>query len=267
MSRTMRILFVGDIVGKPGRKAFAEIAAPMKSAGDVDFIVANAENSAGGRGPSPKILREIFERGADVITLGDHAWDDKDMKTVIADDKRILRPANFPEVCPGRGFTTVSNERGNLTVINLIGRVFMPPLFNCPFEAAARILSAPTGMAAVKLVDFHAEATSEKIAMGRHLEGRVTAVVGTHTHVQTSDNAILPGGTAYITDVGMTGPKDSVIGREVQPVLAKFRTGMPHRFDVASDDIMLEGVLIEADGSSGKAVSIERIRIALEDQA
>lgn len=262
MNETMRILFVGDIVGKPGRKVFAKIAAPMKTAGDVDFIVANAENAAGGRGPSPKVARELFELGADVITLGDHAWDDKDMKTLIVDDKRIVRPANFPAACPGRGFTTISNARGNLTVINLIGRVFMPPLFNCPFEAASSILSSSTGMAAVKIVDFHAEATSEKIAMGRHLEGRVTAVVGTHTHVQTSDEAILDGQTAYITDVGMTGPKDSVIGREVQPVLAKFKTGMPHRFDVASEDVKLEGVLIEADGATGKASMIERIRIA-----
>lgn len=260
----MRILFVGDIVGKPGRKAFASIAGKMKNAGEVDFIVANAENSAGGRGPSPKIAKQLFDSGADVLTLGDHAWDEKQLLPLIEEDRRIVRPANFARGCPGRGWTTISNERGNLTVVNLIGRVFMQPLYSCPFEEASSILGDRAGKSNVILVDFHAEATSEKIAMGRHIDGRATAVVGTHTHVQTADETILPGGTAYITDVGMTGPKDSVIGREVQPVLQKFRTGMPHRFNVASDDVVLEGVLIEAE-AGGKAVSIERIRRPLEE--
>lgn len=261
----MKILFAGDIVGKPGRKAFAAIAAKMKDAGKIDFIVANAENSAGGRGPSPRIAKQLFDAGADVLTLGDHAWDEKQLLPMIEEDRRVVRPANFASGCPGRGWTTISTARGNLTVVNLIGRVFMQPLYSCPFEAATGILGEPEGKSNVILVDFHAEATSEKIAMGRHVDGRATALLGTHTHVQTSDETILPGGTAYITDVGMTGPKDSVIGREVQPVLQKFRTGMPHRFNVASDDVMLEGVVIEAD-LGGKAISIERIRVPLEDE-
>lgn len=261
----MKILFVGDIVGKPGRRAFAAIAGKMKAAGTADFVVANSENSAGGRGPSPRIAAQLFDAGADVLTLGDHAWDEKKLLPLIEQDRRIVRPANFSTGCPGRGWTTISNEHGNLTVVNLIGRVFMQPLYNCPFEEANRVLGDRTGKSSVVLIDFHAEATSEKIAMGRHVDGRATAMVGTHTHVQTSDETILPGGTAYITDVGMTGPKDSVIGREIQPVLQKFKTGMPQRFDVASEDVKLEGVVIEADDRTGKAISIERIRIGLEE--
>jgi 2',3'-cyclic-nucleotide 2'-phosphodiesterase len=261
----MKILFVGDIVGKPGRKAFAAIAGEMKRDGRVDFVVANAENAAGGRGPSSKIARQIFDAGADVITLGDHAWDEKELLPMITEDRRIVRPANFAPGCPGRGWTTISTPRGNLTVLNLIGRVFMQPLYDCPFQKSSQILADRLGKSSVILVDFHAEATSEKIAMGRHLDGRVTAVVGTHTHVQTADECILPEGSAYITDVGMTGPKDSVIGREVQPVLQKFRSGMPQRFDVAARDVWLEGVLIEADPDSGRALSIERIKAPLEE--
>lgn len=256
----MKILVVGDIVGKPGRSAFAQIAGTMKRDGVVDFVVANAENAAGGRGPSPKIAQDLFDAGADILTLGDHTWDEKKLLPYLDENKFIVRPANFAAACPGRGWTTISTERGNLTVVNLIGRVFMQPLYNCPFEEISRVLAEKEGKSNVIIVDFHAEATSEKIAMGRHLDGRVTAVLGTHTHVQTSDEYILPGKTAYITDLGMTGPKESVIGREIKPVLQKFKTGMPQRFNVASSDIKLEGVLIDADGKTGQAKSITRIR-------
>jgi metallophosphoesterase (TIGR00282 family) len=256
----MKILVIGDIVGKPGRRAFAQIASAMKSEGVVDFVVANAENAAGGRGPSPRIAQELFAAGADILTLGDHAWDEKKLLPYLDENRFIVRPANFADTCPGRGWTTISTAHGNLTVLNLIGRVFMQPLYNCPFEISGKILAEKTGKSNVIIVDFHAEATSEKIAMGYHLDGRVTAVLGTHTHVQTSDECILPGKTAYITDMGMTGPKESVIGREIKPVLHKFRTGMPQRFDVASRDIKLEGVLIDADEKTGRARSIKRIR-------
>lgn len=260
----MKILFAGDIVGKPGRKAFAAVAERMREKEEVDFIVANAENAAGGRGPSPKIVKQLYRAGADVLTLGDHSWDEKELIPQLDEDKRLVRPANFARTCPGRGWTTISTERGNLTVINLIGRVFMRPHYNCPFEEASRIFSEATAMSKITIVDFHAEATSEKIAMGRHLDGRASAVVGSHTHVQTADEEILPGGTAYITDLGMTGPKESVLGRDIKPVLQKFKTGMPQRLKVASGPIKLEGVVLEIDDNTGRAVSIERIRQSWE---
>lgn len=262
----MKILFVGDIVGKPGRKAFKVVVQKMKASGKVDFVVANGENAAGGRGPSSKIARELFDAGADVLTLGDHAWDEKELLPYLEQDKRIVRPANFPKGCPGRGWTTISNKKGNLTVVNLIGRVFMQPHYQCPFGAINDILDGEMVTSNCLVVDFHAEATSEKLAMGRHLDGRVTAVVGTHTHVQTADAELLPNGTAYITDLGMTGPKESILGREIKPVLQKFKTGMPQRFKVASGPQRMEGVLIEADAATGRASQIAAIREILEQE-
>ncbi len=259
----MKILVVGDIVGSPGRRVFAQVVARLRREKKVDIVIANGENSAAGRGITPALAEELFAAGADALTLGDHTWDQKDIAAFLNHDKRIVRPANFEPGCPGRGWTTIRTEAGAVTVVSLIGRVFMPP-HGSPFRAADEILNHKTDLAPVVVVDMHAEATSEKIALGRYLDGRVSAVVGTHTHVQTADETILPGGTAYITDLGMTGPKDSVLGRSVEPILQRFLTGMPVKFDIATDWVQLEGVLIDVDASSGRARKITRVQLPIE---
>lgn len=257
----MKILHVGDIVGSPGRLAFSRIAGRLKREGEVDFIVANAENTAAGRGITPGLAEEVLAAGADVITLGDHTWDQKELAPWLDREPRVIRPANFAPGCPGKGWYTVDTPHGRITILQVIGRVFMPPA-DCPFRTADEILKrGDTGK--IVIAEIHAEATSEKIAFGRHLEGRVTHVAGTHTHVQTSDDTILPKGTSYITDLGMTGPKDSVLGREVAPIIKKFLTGMPHKMDVATADICLEGVIITLDPATGRATKIKRIREAI----
>jgi len=256
----MKILFVGDIVGKPGRAIFARTIPVLRREGRVDFVVANAENSAAGRGPTPEIARALLESGADVLTLGDHAWDAREMVAGIDMEERIVRPENFSKGAPGRGWLRVETPEGPLTVVQLIGRTFMPAEYDSPFAAIDRLLSGPLARDAAIVVDFHGEASSERMAMGRYLDGRVGALVGTHTHCQTSDETIFPGGTAYVTDLGMTGPKDSVLGREVEPVLKRFLTGVPHKFEVAKRDVALEGLVVDLDLRSGKARSVERVR-------
>ncbi|MBT3193843.1 MAG: YmdB family metallophosphoesterase, partial [Verrucomicrobia bacterium] len=213
----MKILMVGDIVGAPGRMVFAQVVARLKQSEGVDFVVVNAENAAGGRGLTGKLAEEFLEGGADVVTLGDHAWDQKDLAAFMDTESRVLRPANFAPGCAGRGAVTVETAFGDVSVFSLIGRVFMKP-YDCPFRKADELIGLHAS-SKIKLVDLHAEATSEKIVMGRYLDGRVSAVVGTHTHVQTSDEIILPGGTGYLTDLGMTGVKDSAIGRDLDSVL------------------------------------------------
>ena len=255
----MNILIVGDIVGSPGRKVFANTVTRWKAMGDVDFVVANGENAAGGRGLTPKLADELFSAGADIITLGDHVWDQKDLIPYLDIDKRLVRPANFPPGCPGRGYTIVDFHGVKLCVISLIGRVFMPPN-DCPFRCVDALLKNSSSLGDIIIVDVHAEATSEKITLGRYLDGRVSFVCGTHTHVQTSDETILPNGTGYITDLGMTGPKDSSIGRDLESVTQRFLNNMPFQFKVAKNDVVLEGVLISVDERSGKTRSIERIR-------
>ncbi|MDA1044323.1 MAG: TIGR00282 family metallophosphoesterase [Verrucomicrobia bacterium] len=256
----MKILMVGDIVGSPGRRAFTRLIPGMRASGKVDFVVVNAENSAGGRGLTPLIAEELLDVGADIITLGDHAWDQREMVSGIGALDRVVRPANFSPGCPGRGHASVSVEGfGNITVISVIGRVFMKPC-DCPLRAIDRILKNEIPDSSLVLCEIHAEATSEKIIFGRYVDGRVGAVVGTHTHVQTSDETLLPNGTAYITDLGMTGPKDSAIGRDLASCTDMMLTGMPVRFDVAKDNVALEGVIIEFDNISHKAVSITRVR-------
>ena len=254
----MKILHVGDIVGSPGRLAFARVVQRLKTDEKVDVIVANGENAAAGRGITPGLCEELFAAGAHVVTLGDHTWDQKELAPWIDREPRVVRPANFAPGCPGRGCTTVDTPAGRVTVLQVIGRVFMPPA-DCPFRVADELLKR-TDLAKVIVAEIHAEATSEKIAFGRHLEGRVTHVAGTHTHVQTSDDAVLPKGTSYITDLGMTGPKDSVLGREVAPVLRKFLTGMPVKMDVAVNDVVLEGVIVTVDPATGRASKIKRVR-------
>lgn len=256
----MKILAVGDIAGSPGRRAFAVVATRMKADGRADFVLANAENAAGGRGVTVKLAEELFAAGADVLTLGDHTWDQKEVIDYLDREPRIVRPANFAPGCPGRGVTTIDTEWGPVSIISLIGRVFMNP-YDCPFRTADAILQREPGLGRVVLVDIHAEATSEKIVLGRYLDGRVTAAFGTHTHVQTSDEAVLPGGTAYITDLGMTGSKDSAIGRDLGAITYKFLTGMPAKFEMATEDVALEGALIDVDEKSGRARKITRLRL------
>ncbi len=259
----MKVLMVGDIVGKPGRNAFTQVAAQLREEGRVDFIIANGENAAAGRGPTPEIANAILNAGADVVTLGDHAWDSKDMVAGIDLEDRIIRPANFPKSAPGKGWIRVETPEGPLVVLQLVCRVFMQPGYDCPFQLADRMLKGELGGDKVIFLDFHGEASSERMAMGRFLDGRVSAVFGTHTHCQTSDNRVFPNGTAYMTDLGMTGPQDSVLGREVEPVIKKFLTGVPQKFDVAKGDPTLEGAIVDVDMKTGKASSIERIRITI----
>ncbi len=259
----MKLMFVGDLVGSPGRQAFARFATRYKAEKKVDVIIANAENAAAGRGLTPPLADELFAAGADALTLGDHTWDRKELIPYLDRERRVIRPANFPPSAPGRGYTLIETGHGPVLVINLIGRVFMAAQ-DCPFRTADEILKREDGRAQVIFVDMHCEATSEKIIMGRYLDGRVSAVAGTHTHVPTADECILPHGTGYITDAGMTGPKDSVLGREVEPVLHRFLTGMPTKFDIAKDDVRMEGVLFDIDDTTGRTTKIKRISERME---
>jgi metallophosphoesterase (TIGR00282 family) len=254
----MKILFVGDIMGKAGRKAFMEKAIPLKRNREVDVLIVNGENAANGKGINPDMAAEFLDAGADVITLGDHTYDQRQIMPYLDQEERIVRPANFAPGTPGKGWVSVQTGSGPLTVINLIGRVFLNPS-DCPFRTADKILKlAPKNQPI--FVDMHGEATSEKMAMGWYLAGRVTAVVGTHTHVQTSDARILKDHTAYLTDAGMTGAKDSIIGCERDAVMKRFLTGLPARFEPGSDNVSVEGALITCD-RSGKASAIETVRI------
>jgi metallophosphoesterase (TIGR00282 family) len=260
----VKLLFIGDIVGQPGRRAVADLIPKLRPEHHLDFIIANGENSAGGSGITPRIAEEIFSAGVDVITTGDHLWDQKEVMELLANEKRFLRPLNYPPGTPGRGsaiFEVRSAKRGvpsSIAVLNAQGRTFMPDLEN-PFHAAQAEVKRLREQTKIIFVDFHAEATSEKIAFARMLDGQVSAVVGTHTHVQTADEQIFPGGTAYLTDAGFTGPHESVLGREIEPVLRRFLSNMPQRFDVAKDRVLLHGAVIEIDDTSGKAVKIQRV--------
>lgn len=245
-------------MGSAGREAFMEIAIPLKKRGEVDVIIVNGENAANGKGINPEMAAKFLDAGADVITLGDHTYDQRQIMNYLNEESRIIRPANFAPGTPGKGWVTVQTSAGALTVINLIGRVFMNP-YDCPFRCVDKILKlAPRNQPI--FVDMHAEATSEKMAMGWHLAGRVSAVVGTHTHVQTSDARILNDHTAYLTDAGMTGSKDSVIGCEREAVLKRFLTGLPVRFEPAEKNVSLEGLLVTCD-RTGKATHCESVRL------
>jgi hypothetical protein len=259
----MRILFVGDIVGKPGRTAVRELLPGIVEEKRIDFTIANCENAASGFGVTEEIVEELFAARIDVLTSGNHVWDKKEILEFVDDCGPLLRPANYPEGAPGRG-SVVKNSRGGVAVgvVNLAGRVFMHPL-DCPFRAAEREIEKMRGRARVVVVDMHAEATSEKIAMGWYLDGRVSAVLGTHTHVQTADERILPGGTACITDVGMTGPFDSIIGIRKDAILQRFLLQIPNRFDVARGDVRLQGVVVEV-AADGRAEKIERLSVPLD---
>lgn len=255
----MKILFLGDIVGSPGRDIIKRLLVDYRAERGIDVVIVNGENAAGGSGLTPKIADELLASGVDVITTGDHIWKKRDIYEYLKTSHKLIRPANYPEGAPGKGSTVVAVGGVKIGVINLIGRVFMDPL-DCPFAQVNKELDKIKDETKIILVDVHAEATSEKVALGWYLDGQVSAVVGTHTHVQTADEKILPKGTAYITDTGMTGPFKSVIGRCVEPVLERFVTQLPTRFDVAGEDVQMHGVIIEVDKATGKAVKIERVQ-------
>lgn len=256
----MNILFIGDIVGSPGRQAVRELLPGLKREFNLNFSIANAENAAGGSGITPAVAKDLFDAGLDVLTSGDHIWKKREIFEIIDKEPRILRPLNFPIGVAGRGLGLFkTNNSAKVGVINVNGRVFMEAL-ECPFkttQAAQETLSKDTK---IIIVDIHAEATSEKVALGWYLDGKASAVLGTHTHIQTADERILPGGCAYITDVGMTGPQDSVIGRRREDVLERFITCVPIRFEVAKENIQLQGVVLDIDENTGKARSIARIQ-------
>ncbi len=257
----VQILFIGDIVGAPGRQAIKKWLFPLVCEYQPDVVIANAENIAGGLGATAATLRELFDTGVHVATLGNHVWRRKELIKDLETIANVVRPANYPGDPPGKGAIVYELSDGRkLGIINLLGRTFMEPL-DCPFEAADRVLNHIGKDVCGILVDFHAEATSEKVAMGFFLDGRCSAVVGTHTHVQTADERVLPKGTAYITDVGMTGPLDSVIGVESDLVIHRFRTGMPVEFKVAKGRVLLNAVLIMTDDASGLAKDIKRISL------
>ena len=264
----MKLLFIGDIVGSPGRNAVKQLLPKLREQHALDFVIANGENSAGGNGITPKIAEELFSYGVDVITTGDHLWDQKEVMELLANEKRFLRPLNYPAGTPGQGSaifevrSSAFDVRCLIGVLNLQGRTFMPPLEN-PFLLGREEVERLRRQTKIIFVDFHAEATSEKIALARMLDGQVSAVVGTHTHVQTADEQILAGGTAYLTDAGFTGPHDGCLGREIEPVIKRFLTGMPQRFEVAKNRVQLHGAVIEIDDASGKAIKIQRVAEAL----
>jgi len=256
----VKLLFIGDIVGSPGRRAVRELVPRLREQHGLDFVVANGENSAGGSGITARTAEEIFTAGVDVITSGDHLWDQKEVMELLHHEPRFLRPLNYPTGTPGHGSGLFSVRNLQLGIVNAQGRTFMADLEN-PFHAVNAAVDRLRAQTKLILVDMHAEATSEKIAMARMLDGRVSAVIGTHTHVQTADEQIFPGGTAYLTDAGFTGPHESVIGREIEPVIQRFLTNMPQRFDVAKGRIFLDGAIVEVDEASGKALTISRLNV------
>ena len=261
----MRILFIGDIVGKPGRELVRRGLSGIVDFHRIDLVIANAENSAAGFGITREIGDQLLEWGIDVMTSGNHIWDKKEALDYIGAESRLLRPANYPAGAPGKGSYLARTRDGrSVGVINVMGRVFMLNIDD-PFAVVLREIDALKARTRIIFVDFHAEATSEKIAMGWHLDGKVTALVGTHTHVQTADERILPKGTAYLTDVGMTGPHDSIIGVDIQAALGKFLTALPARFETATENPRLNAVIIEADEQTGRAIDIERLSLSADD--
>jgi 2',3'-cyclic-nucleotide 2'-phosphodiesterase len=257
-SRAVKLLFVGDVVGSPGRHALESLLPELRERHEPDFVVVNGENSAGGLGITPKIARSWFDDArVDVVTLGNHAYRHPEVYEYLDSEDRIIRPANWPKADPGHGYTVVQGDAGRLAVVNLAGVVFLDPA-RSPFAEADAVLAELRDRADWTLVDFHAEATSEKVAMGWHLDGRVTACVGTHTHVPTTDARVLPGGTAYISDVGMTGPRGGVIGMDREAALRRFRSMVPSKLSTSQEDPWLNAVVIEA-GDDGRATSIEQV--------
>lgn len=254
----MNILVIGDVVGRPGRAAIRTLLPKLQKENEIDFTIANAENAAGGRGLTYEVKEELLGYGIDVLTMGNHVWDNKNIYSFIDDEPRLIRPANFPADCPGQGYhvyTAGFNKK--IAVINAMGRIFMTPL-DCPFRKVKEIIQDISAEVDYVIIDFHAEATSEKLAFGYYFDGQVTAILGTHTHIQTADEVIMPAGTAYITDLGMTGPIDSILGMEKQPIIEKFLNGRPARFDVAAGPAQIQGVIMQLDDDNNKVRSIKR---------
>jgi len=258
----MRILFIGDIFGNPGRKVVAHLLPRIKEEYGIDFVIANGENAAGGMGITPPVARELFSSGIGVITTGNHVWKYKEIVEFIKNEPRLLRPLNYPPDVPGSGSVVLDQGKAKIGVINLMGRTFLSEV-DCPFRRGAEEVKRIREEASVIVVDMHGEASSEKVAMGWFLDGTVSAVIGTHTHIQTADERILPQGTAYITDAGMTGSRDSVIGIKTEIAIRKFLTQMPIRFEVGKENLVFCGVVIDVDQSSGKAFSIQRLQTEL----
>ena len=257
----MKLLFIGDIVGRPGRQIVADRLPRIRAEHALDFVIANGENAAAGAGITGAIARSLLDSGVDAITLGDHVWDQRGWENEITQIDKVCRPANLPSTCPGWDHLIVEARGFRVAVFTVLGRTFMNMKAECPFEAADRMVDKLRAQCDAIIVEIHAEATSEKQALGWHLDGRVTAVLGTHTHVPTADAAVLPRGTAFICDVGMTGPYASVLGREVKPVIARFLDGMPRRWDVATGDVRLSGALIEIEASTSNARRIDLLTV------
>ena len=263
----MKILFIGDIFGKPGRELTQRAIPVIVAQHGIDLVIANVENSAAGFGVTGDIAETILRYGVDVMTSGNHVWDKKEVLDYIPRQPRLLRPANFPAGAPGRGTWIGQTRTGEpVAVINIMGRIFMQPIDD-PFAVVLKEIEAARRKTRVIVVDFHAEATSEKVAMGWHLDGRVTAIFGTHTHVQTADERLLPKGTAYLTDVGMTGPHDSIIGVTIEAALGRFVSGLPAKFEAATGPARLNALIITADAATGRAVGIERLNLSLQEVA
>jgi metallophosphoesterase (TIGR00282 family) len=261
----MRLLFIGDIVGKPGRDLVRRAVGPLVRTHGIDFVIANGENAAGGFGITRETGEAIFAAGVDVVTTGNHVWDKREAMEYIGLEPRLLRPFNYADGAPGRGAAVFTARDGSrVAVVNAMGRVHMP-LVDDPFTRLPALIERLRQQTPIVFVDFHAEVTSEKVALGWHLDGRATAVVGTHTHVQTADARLLPGGTAYLTDAGMTGPHDSVIGVVKEAALARFLTGLPSRFDTATGDPRLHGVVVDVDPATGRALGIQPLSLAAAD--
>ncbi|MFQ5585260.1 MAG: TIGR00282 family metallophosphoesterase [Thermodesulfobacteriota bacterium] len=260
MTQLVKVLFIGDIIGSPGRSAVKRVLPKVVEGYDIDFVIANGENAAGGFGITPPIADELLERDIDVLTSGNHIWDKKEVVEYLDHTPRLLRPENYPDGVPGRGHGLFETEFGaTIGVVNLCGRVFMGNL-DCPFRTGERVVNALRGKSPLLIVDIHAETTSEKGALAWFLDGKVSAVIGSHTHIQTADERVLPQGTAFITDAGMTGSVDSVIGMEKEIALERFLTGMPKKFEVARGNVEFQGVVITIERENGRAVAIERVK-------
>ncbi|MBN2075450.1 MAG: TIGR00282 family metallophosphoesterase [Dehalococcoidales bacterium] len=257
----MIVLAIGDIIGRPGRLAIQQLLPGLRNQYNIEMVIANVENTAGGIGATPSTVNELLEYGVDVMTSGNHIWAHRDIIPYLENEKPVIRPLNYPEGVQGKGYIL----KNNVAVINLIGRTFMSN-YDCPFRTTDKLLEQLGDKPVIKIIDFHAEATSEKVALGRYFDGRVSAVLGTHTHIGTIDARILPEGTAYVTDIGMTGPKDSVIGDSIDEVVQRFLTMIPKRLSVAKGSVIFTAMLLDIDNKTGKAKSIERIYQEIEGE-
>ncbi|MCK9314505.1 MAG: TIGR00282 family metallophosphoesterase [Methanocorpusculum sp.] len=259
----MNILVIADIVGRPGRRAIKGLLPGIQKQENIDFVIANAENAAGGRGLTRQVMNELLGSGIDVLTMGNHVWDNKEIYSFVDDEFRLVRPVNFPPYCPGQGYHVYTGGiNKKIAVINAMGRIFLPPL-DCPFRTVEQVIEEVKELSDIIIIDFHAEATSEKLAMGYYLDGKVTAVLGTHTHIQTADERILPRGTAYITDLGMTGPQESILGMDKDMVINKIIYQRPVRLEVAGGTAILQGVILRTDDSNNQVREIIRVSSTL----